>query len=181
MVAGDASATTGQDTSIVSWVCSRSGGSPLGPFKSPSEANCETRDPDNIGLGVHVDFPSCWDGKLNNHTVDGNTADYKVANTLPNHLVYPTGYPAKTGTCPATHPRKLSHLRLDVRWSGCDNTRPLSWACESDNFELSSGGQFSMHADFLMGWTDAGQRDQLLACINTSTAHPHGGSSKCGS
>jgi hypothetical protein len=33
----------------------------------------------------------------------------------------------------------------------------------------------------LMGWTDAGQRDQLLACINTSTAHPHGGSSKCGS
>lgn len=179
LVAGDPGATSAQDTDFVSWLCSQTGGNPVGPFSSPAQANCETRAPNNTGLAAHIDFPSCWNRELADHTRDGNTADADGPGPQPDNVVYPTGYPSRTATCPATHPVELPHLRLDVRWS-CNDPSGDSWKCESDNVALTSGGQFSLHADFLNGWSDAGMAD-LLECINTDSPHPHGGTAKCGS
>lgn len=177
LVAGDPGATSAQDTDVVSWVCARPGGDPTAPAPTPSQANCEGVD-GNTGLAAHIDFPSCWNRHLADHTSDGNTADADGPGSQPDNVVYPTGYPSRTATCPASHPVELPHLRLDVRWS-CGDPSGDSWKCESDNVALSSGGQTSLHGDFLNGWSDAGMAD-LLECINTDSAHPHGGTGKCG-
>jgi hypothetical protein len=176
IVAGNPNATGPQDTDVVGWVCRQAGGTPVGPFTSPSVANCETRVPDNRGLSLHVDFPTCWDGQLANHNVDGNTANADGPGPAVDHVVYPNGYPSRTATCPASHPKKLSHLRLDVKFR-CGSTS--GWKCESNLVTLSSGSQDTVHAGFLNRWTPAGMSD-LLSCVNVTTNHPHGSTGRCG-
>jgi hypothetical protein len=77
------------------------------------------------GLRLQVNFPSCWNGRSLDST------DHK------SHLAYPI-----EGRCPDTHPIAVPGLTLVISY-------PVAGGA---NAELSSGGQFSGHSDFVNAW-----------------------------
>ena len=77
------------------------------------------------GLRLLVNFPSCWDGR------NLDSADHQ------SHMAYPTG-----GVCASAHPVEVPGLLLVVRY-------PVAGGPDA---ELSSGGQFSGHGDFVNAW-----------------------------
>jgi hypothetical protein len=79
------------------------------------------------GSSLHlvVKFPNCWDGK----SVD--SADHK------SHMAY-----ASDRVCPKGFPVAVPMLAVVVRYP----------ALPSGSVALSSGGEFSGHADFMNGW-----------------------------
>jgi hypothetical protein len=90
--------------------------------------------PCGAALVLQVNFPNCWNGR------DLDSADHK------SHMAY-----SINRTCPATHPVAVPELQYVVVYP------PVSAAAE-----LSSGGQFSAHADFINAWN---QR-QLVHWVN---------------
>jgi Domain of unknown function (DUF1996) len=76
-------------------------------------------------LRLRVRFPDCWDGDRL------DSADHK------RHMAYSTA-----GRCPGSHPVEVPAITL-VIYYGVAGGRDA---------ELSSGGQFSAHADFVNAW-----------------------------
>jgi hypothetical protein len=76
------------------------------------------------GLRLHVNFPNCWDGERL------DSANHK------SHLAY-----SSDGECPRSYPVEVPALSLVIYYG-------VSGA----GAELSSGGEFSAHADFVNSW-----------------------------
>jgi hypothetical protein len=76
-------------------------------------------------LRLQVRFPNCWNGR------QLDSEDHK------SHLAY-----SNDGVCPATHPVEVPALTLVVYYASEGGPRA----------ELSSGGDFSGHADFVNSW-----------------------------
>jgi hypothetical protein len=133
MIAGDSKATSPQSKKITFWNCGVESGMP--PSDTPPAC------PDGRGqeLRLHVNFPSCWDGK----SLD--SADHK------SHMAYPTAR-----ACPADHPVAVPAINLIYRY-------PISGAHE---FALSSGGVYSAHADFFNAWNQNALRLLVNFCLN---------------
>ena len=72
-----------------------------------------------------VNFPNCWDGSRL------DSADHK------SHLAYSTN-----GLCPSTHAVEVPAITLQIHYG----------VTGGPNAELSSGGDFSGHADFVNAW-----------------------------
>src|SRR5207249_1731755 len=79
-------------------------------------------------LRLHVNFPNCWDG----HSLD--SADHM------SHMAY-----SVRGACPASHPVAFPAISLIFRY-------PITGG---SGVTLSSGGQYSAHADFFNAWRQA--------------------------
>jgi hypothetical protein len=79
-------------------------------------------------LLLQVNFPNCWDGSRL------DSADHKA------HMAYSTA-----GVCPASHPVEVPALTIVIHYG----------IGGGSGLELSSGGQFSGHADFVNGWNQA--------------------------
>jgi len=77
------------------------------------------------GLRLHVNFPNCWNGR----SLD--SANHK------SHMAY-----SSNGACPSSHPVEVPALSLVIYYG----------VAGGPNSELSSGGQFSAHADFVNAW-----------------------------
>jgi hypothetical protein len=133
MIAGDAKATSPQGRRITFWNCGVAGG--VGPSETPPAC------PDGRGqnLRLHVNFPSCWDGK------NLDSADHK------SHMAYP-----QAGACPADHPVAVPVINLIYRY-------PVSGAHE---FALASGGVYSAHADFFNAWIQSRLQQLVNRCLN---------------
>jgi hypothetical protein len=169
MVAGNAKATGPQDIKTVNWTCNQNSSRP-GPFVGPVEAACN-KATGTVRLGIHVDFPTCWDGVLNDHGVAGNTADYSGSGGVVNHLAY------ERDGCPAGFSRKLAELRVTVQWE---------YAGDGRDIYLSSdpvGGPYgyTMHADFWNTWVQTGGAfngmvGMVKDCVNSKT----GPAKECG-
>jgi hypothetical protein len=174
MVAGNAMATSrrSMDLRHVYWDCGAFSTKSAfdGHWPTPVAANCATAAPilgGRVLLTLAIVFPSCWDGKLNDHTVSGSTVDFNgdpMAATV-QHLAYPTA-----AGCPAGFPVKLMTLRENISWDYRGNGR---------NVRISSGPGYTAHADFLNSWTAPGLTDMLDDCVNTTmteqemhTLHP---------
>jgi hypothetical protein len=91
------------------------------------------------GLRLHVNFPSCWDGQ---HL---DTADHQ------SHMAY-----AVRGSCPASHPVALPAISVIFRY-------PITGGA---GVTLSSGGQYSAHADFFNAWRQGALRSLVNGCLN---------------
>jgi hypothetical protein len=163
MIAGNmmAASATDMDTRHVFWDCGAFSTKPgsLYRFATPADADCATAQPVSGGkvlLTLAVTFPSCWDGKLNDHTVDGDTSDYtgNMMSPVVRHLAYRT---AKG--CPAGYPIKLMTLRENISWQ---------YAGDGTDVTLSSGPGYTAHADFLNSWVPSGLSRMLTRCIDTS-------------
>jgi hypothetical protein len=97
--------------------------------------------PDSRGsfVRLHIRFPECWDGR------NLDSADHK------SHMAY-----AMKGTCPATHPISVPQVTEIFRYP----------TAGGEGFSLSSGGQFSAHADFLNAWNPGALKKLVNDCLN---------------
>jgi hypothetical protein len=91
------------------------------------------------GLRLHVNFPNCWDGQ------NLDSADHK------SHMAYSTD-----GRCPGDHPVAVPAISLIYRF-------PIQG---DSSVYLSSGGQFSAHADFFNAWDEATLAGLVDGCLN---------------
>jgi len=94
-------------------------------------------------LQAFVGFPDCWDGK---HL---DTADHR------SHMTFSRG---ERGSCPASHPVKVPNVTFEISF----NMSPVA----GSTFELSSGGQYSLHGDFFNAWDDRVQSALVNSCLN---------------
>ena len=76
-------------------------------------------------LHLHVNFPNCWDGERL------DSRDHQ------SHVAY-----SSDGVCPGSHPVEVPSLSLVIDYG----------IAGGGGLELSSGGQFSGHADFVNAW-----------------------------
>jgi hypothetical protein len=96
-------------------------------------------DADRRGLALHVQFPDCWDG------VNLDSPDHQ------SHMAY-----SISGRCPADHPVALPAIQLNLRYPSAGGP----------GLVLSSGGQFSGHADFFNAWEAQELRRLVNRCLN---------------
>lgn len=90
-------------------------------------------------VSLHVNFPDCWDGKTLYYDNQKNTA-YSV-----------------NARCPKGYPVAMPALSLVVRYPLTTTTQPV---------ELSSGGQYSGHADFINTWDQSVLASLVTKCLN---------------
>jgi hypothetical protein len=90
-------------------------------------------------LSLHVNFPDCWDGKNLLYDNQKNTA-YSV-----------------NGRCPKGYPVAMPALQLVYRYQG---------KLPGKTVELSSGGQYSGHADFINAWDQQALTTLVASCLN---------------
>jgi len=151
MVAGNSKAVRPQSTSITYWDCSvlkssfygralRGSGAVAPSVRQSSIPRCPVKSQ----LQLHVNFPECWDGR---HL---ESANHK------SHMAY-----AAAGRCPADHPVPVPALSLVYRYSA-----PVVDAAHT--VFLSSGGQYSGHADFINAWNQHAFAQLVESCLNAS-------------
>ncbi len=136
MIAGDGRATSPQGTRVTAWSCATSGAAGANREEMPRRCG---DDP----LRLLVRFPNCWDG------VNLDSRDHK------SHVAY--SWSDRTpNTCPTSHPVPIPKLQVVFRWS----------MPNSSSAELSSGGEYSAHMDFMNGWDPAKMRSLTEQCLN---------------
>jgi hypothetical protein len=90
-------------------------------------------------LTLHVQFPNCWDG------VNLDSPDHQ------SHMAY-----SMRGRCPSDHPVALPAIQVNLRYP----------TAGGPGLALSSGGQFSAHADFFNAWNQGVLRSLVNGCLN---------------
>jgi hypothetical protein len=90
-------------------------------------------------LRLHVRFPNCWDGR------DLDTPDHK------SHMAY-----SVAGVCPADHPVAVPALEVIFRYPVAGDA----------SVYLSSGGQYSAHADFVNSWRQERLTQLVDGCLD---------------
>jgi uncharacterized protein DUF1996 len=133
MIAGDATARSPQPLRVTFWNCGAMAGIP----RSSTVPTCPGRRATSLRL--HVNFPSCWDGR----NLDSASHQSHVAYTM-------------RARCPASHPVAVPAISLILRY-------PVTGA---GNVELSSMGQFSAHADFFNAWNQGELTSLVNGCLN---------------
>jgi hypothetical protein len=90
-------------------------------------------------LRLHVRFPNCWDG------LNLDSSDHK------SHMAYSVG-----GVCPADHSFALPALEVIFQY-------PIAGDA---SVYLSSGGQYSAHADFVNAWRQERLTKLVQVCLD---------------
>ncbi len=106
---------------------------------APSSTVPTCPDAGRNGLRLHVNFPNCWDGQ------NLDSTDHK------SHMAY-----SIDGRCPADHPVAVPAISLTYHY-------PIRGG---SGVYLSSGGQFSGHADFFNAWDEATLSTLVEGCLN---------------
>lgn len=112
---------------------------------------------------VSVNFPQCWDGK------NLDSPDHK------SHMAYShwqqidaSGkkyYPENR--CPTTHPIPLPQVTEIFDFEVTDAVNGTDkWRLASDNYELTTRGGLSMHADWMNGWDETIMSRIVKNCLN---------------
>jgi uncharacterized protein DUF1996 len=133
MIAGDRRATSPQGMQITFWNCGAASSVPA----STEVPTCP--DTRAQSLRLHVNFPSCWDGR---HL---DSADHQ------SHVAYPV-----RGACPATHPVAVPAISLIYRYPSTGGS----------GVTLSSGSRYSAHADFFNAWRQRTLVSLVNNCLN---------------
>ena len=148
MVAGNAHAFRPQSSAVTYWDCSLLKTTFYGPNGGGSSAITAAASstvptcPQKAEVQLHVKFPACWDGKRL------DSFDHR------SHMAY-----ARGGQCPAGHPVALPALSLVYMY-------PARAVDAARVIMLSSGGQYSGHADFFNAWNAKELRRLVRVCIN---------------
>lgn len=118
-------------------------------------ANCAAAT-GRVFLTIAYNFPSCWDGRLNPHNVDGDTADFNGNRTSSDkqHFAYRKG-----SSCPAGFPIRVPALGINASFDYHGDGR---------NVTLSSGPGYTAHADFFNAWPVNVMKNMVDTCIDTT-------------
>jgi Domain of unknown function (DUF1996) len=109
---------------------------------APNVSHIPSCGPDEF-LQAEISFPDCWDGK----NLDSA-----------NHRSHMASSQGEQGKCPASHPVKVPQVLFEISFK-------MSYV-QGAQYELSSGGQYSMHADFFAAWDDRFQSALVNSCLN---------------
>jgi hypothetical protein len=112
-------------------------GAASGIMRSSSVPTCPAGRMNDLRL--HVTFPSCWDGRRL------DSANHQ------SHMAY-----AMRGRCPSTHPVAVPSISLIFRY-------PIAGGA---GVSLTSGGQYSGHADFFNAWRQPALASLVDGCLN---------------
>lgn len=166
MVAGSADATERQPVSKVTWYCRTAPTGNNGSNGNPADLavfaiahrNVATPHPHcgqpGANLSTLVRFPDCWDGRHLDSPNHRRHVRYAVAELDP-----ASGRETKRTSCPQSHPVPIPRIVMTVHY-------PTVGHANRRKIELSSGGIFSLHADFMNSW-DQGMLERLVRrCIN---------------
>ena len=171
IVAGNPDAQSRADANInvIAWSCgffsTKSEASGFRAF-TPEDANCATAQSKNPPresrfLTLTVQFPTCWSGRLNDHTVAGNTADFVgKPGATNNQFAYTVN-----GKCPTGFPVKVMKLRFTQSWEYRGTGKDVYL---SSGMGAAAGQGFTMHADFWNTWDQQFLQKSLAECINTT-------------
>jgi hypothetical protein len=144
MVAGTSSASGPQDSEIINWECSGSGGS----VNLSIPTNCRAGEV----LTLTVNFPQCWNGR------DLDSADHK------SHMAYPGAYERYGEGCPSSHPVPVPVLTMHVEYTvPAGGSRGLRLS--SDSYATTAPGGYSAHGDFIEAWDPAIRNTWYLLCV----------------
>jgi hypothetical protein len=133
MIAGDATATAPQPLRVTFWNCGAFVGVP--PQSSPPSCPAVR----GSMLRLHVNFPSCWDGR------NLDSSNHK------SHLAYPV-----RGRCPTGYPVSVPAISLIYRYPTLGGA----------DVSLASGGVYSAHADFFNAWNQDALQRLVDDCLN---------------
>jgi hypothetical protein len=133
MIAGDRQASAPQGMQITFWNCGAASAVPA----STEVPTCPNTRAESLRL--HVNFPSCWDGR---HL---DSADHQ------SHVAY-----AVRGACPASHPVAVPAISLIYRY-------PITGG---SGVTLASGGRYSAHGDFFNSWRQGRLVSLVNNCLN---------------
>jgi hypothetical protein len=109
------------------------------PAKSSKPIDCPA--PERAKL--EIEFPNCQKVDANRQPVD-ESANYR------SHVAYPSRH----GTCPSTHPYRITMLNLHVIYETTKGTA-LQWSVP----------YYDLHADFMNGWDQQVLRQAIDDCI----------------
>lgn len=109
-------------------------------------------------LTAHINFPSCWDGVLPNHSASdvGDTRDNA-------HWTYPTNKTA----CPADFPIEVVQLRETIQYHYTGDGTDVALTSDHDG---DAPGE-SMHVDFWNTWDQATLEAMVAKCVNGKSAN----------
>jgi hypothetical protein len=133
MIAGDRQASAPRGMQITFWNCGAASAVPA----STEVPTCPNTRAESLRL--HVNFPSCWDGR---HL---DSADHQ------SHVAY-----AVRGACPASHPVAVPAISLIYRY-------PITGG---SGVTLASGGKYSAHGDFFNSWRQGMLVSLVNNCLN---------------
>ena len=172
MVAGNPMAQTRADANVnaVNFSCGNfsSKAARLGmKYLTPRDADCSTatnlRPGENRFLTGIVHFPTCWTGKLNDHTTLGNTADYMGDPMFTgNQMAYTVN-----GRCPTGYPIKLPKARFTWQWDYRGDGTDIAFSSDVMLTDPNQSG-VNWHADFWNVWDQPTLVKTVNYCINTS-------------
>ncbi len=173
MVAGNPMAQSAADANInaVSFSCgnfSSKAARTGSKFATPQDARCDEAydtKPDgyneHVFLTVFVLFPTCWTGQLNDHTIEGNTADFMGDPMFTGNQV---AYTVR-GQCPSGFPVKLPKARFVWQWDYRGDGSDIAF---SSGMDAGLGQGFTFHADFWNTWDQTTLQNAVNTCINTT-------------
>jgi hypothetical protein len=154
MVAGDAHAYHPQSPAITYWDCGllkttfyglhNRGSEAVSPAVSSTVPIC----PEKAEVQLHVNFPDCWDGRRL------DSVDHR------RHMAY-----ARNGLCPAGHPVPVPALQLVYAY-------PARAVDNAHTVFLSSGGQYTGHADFINAWDEQALAKLVRGCLDNARVQP---------
>lgn len=133
MIAGAFHSVDPQSHRITFWNCGAASTVPPSPHVPTCPAGRAT------SLRLHVNFPSCWNGKRL------DSVNHQ------SHMAY-----QMRGRCPETHPVAVPAISLIFRY-------PIAGGA---GVSLSSGGQHSAHADFFNAWNQPVLTSLVDGCLN---------------
>lgn len=144
IVSGSATNTAPLDTKNFNFTCDERS-TRRGPYSDIVAANCAAAT-GTVYLTAHIDFPTCWDGLLSDHTVAGDTQDSA-------HFRFPV-----SRVCPSGFAKKTPELRETVKWDYRGNGSDVALA--SDVLLRQSGTPVvsgrTLHGDFWQTWVMSG-------------------------
>ncbi|WP_049850530.1 DUF1996 domain-containing protein [Trabulsiella odontotermitis] len=112
---------------------------------------------DAVQFNVGIQFPDCWDG----------------VHLMPGHGKPNAAY-SSNGVCPADFPVKIPRVNLNLAWvlpqiTSLDTAKiqfSMDPVMNGDQRTEQWGGVYTVHADFLNGWTEEGARFMTDLCMN---------------
>ena len=126
MIAGSMSASATQP--FIHWWCADTGDNNVSGDQGYIPA---------CAVGNHliavINFPAYWDG------VNLDSADHK------SHVSYSKD---------ATHPVQLPDITYNIRYDIVSGDDTNKWRLSSDMYSTSTPGGYSLHADYMFGWSD---------------------------